>query len=728
MSRSALLSLLFVLTASSTKALSVAMGALPETCGNVNGAAWGIPSGGVPPYTYSWTGPAGFTSTADSIYALEAGTYTLVVTDNVGSQVSQSAGVQDLSALPPGPGGCASCAGPLLGYGPAPCEGMCNGAFAFNDSWLPPGTVNLTYSFPGNNPFLGLTSYGEQVFGNFCYGETVTYTFTDDMGCSGTTTFEVYGLGTPDQPVISQIQGACSGGNGGSFQISMPTQYQADLTLSLAGSEVATYTSFGSGTHLFSNLVAGTYNLLTHWNLSQCAHSDVIVIPDLGPNCNTLTGTSWYDADGDCVQDVNEVGIPGSVLQVEPGGLYTITHDDGSYSLNLPNGNYTLAQSDASLVPICPAALPVPFSMSTAAVNIDLANGSTVPLDLDMRFTTTPARPGFDFALVAKVRNLSPQQSGPVTVTCSFDPALIYTSAQPSPSTVSGNMITWELPAFDSFHISQLQAHFDVPVSTPLGSALSTTFVASNTLPEATLTNNPAQRTSIVTGSFDPNEKVVITSSGNIEGLYQIGVDEWLDYTIRFQNTGTDTAFTVVITDTLDATLDMASFEQGACSHPCTVDFRPGRVVQWTFTDILLPDSNVNEAASHGLTSFRMKLHEPVLPGTMVPNIANIYFDFNPPVITEPSMVVAEFSTGVEELPSTIMRAWPVPTTGLVKVTSPIPVQGLLLLAADGRSVAEYAVDAMSTTIDLQDLPSGVYLLMGSLSDRSVQRLHIIKQ
>lgn len=729
MLRSVLPSLLFLTAAPNTMALSVAMGALHETCGNVNGAAWGIPSGGVPPYTYAWTGPGGFTSTADSIYALEAGTYTLVVTDNVGAQVSQNAVVNDLSELPPGNGGCASCAGPLLGYWGGACEGLCNGAFAFNDSWLPPGTANLTYSFPNNNPFLGLTAYGEQVFGNFCYGETVTYTFTDDMGCSGTTTFVVYGLGTPDEPVISQIQGACSGGNGGSFQITMPTQYEADLTLSLAGVEVATYNSLWSGTHVFNNLAAGTYDLLTHWNLTQCGHSDVIVIPDLGPNCNTLTGTSWYDVDGDCVQDVNEVGIPGSVLQVEPGGHYSITQNDGSYSLNLANGNYTLAQTDPSLVPICPATQPVPFTMSTAPVNIDLANGSTAPLDLDVRLTSTAARPGFAYGLYARVRNLSPQQSGPVTVACTFDPTLLYTGALPTPTSVVGNVITWDLPAFDSFDIAHMQAQFTVPVSTPLGTTLTNLLSASNTLPEPTLSNNGTVRTSIVTGSYDPNVKEVVTSSGNGQGLYQIGTDQWLDYTIHFQNTGTDTAFTVVITDTLDAQLDMASFEQGACSHPCTVDFRAGRVVEWTFAGILLPDSNVNEAASHGLTSFRMKLHEPVLPGTTIPNVANIYFDFNEPVITDPCVVVAEFSTGVSQAGEDILRVFPNPADQVLNIALP-SVSGAIRIevrSLDGRLVAAERTEGGRFPLPIAHYALGPYSVRVTGTDGSDHRALFIK-
>ena len=55
-----------------------------------------------------------------------------------------------------------------------------------------------------------------------------------------------------------------------------------------------------------------------------------------------------------------------------------------------------------------------------------------------------------------------------------------------------------------------------------------------------------------------------------------------------------------------------------------------------------------NEAASHGFVSSGSSLCRSP-PGTVIENIANIYFDFNDPVITEPSVLVAEFSTGVEE-------------------------------------------------------------------------------
>ena len=50
--------------------------------GGTNGSINLNVSGGTSPYTYAWTGPNGFTATTQDISTLEAGSYTVVVTDN----------------------------------------------------------------------------------------------------------------------------------------------------------------------------------------------------------------------------------------------------------------------------------------------------------------------------------------------------------------------------------------------------------------------------------------------------------------------------------------------------------------------------------------------------------------------------------------------------------------------------------------------------------------------
>jgi hypothetical protein len=133
-------------------------------------------------------------------------------------------------------------------------------------------------------------------------------------------------------------------------------------------------------------------------------------------------------------------------------------------------------------------------------------------------------------------------------------------------------------------------------------------------------------------GSYDPNDKRAIPEGVGPQHLIE-DVDE-LDYHIRFQNTGSDTAFTVVIRDTLSNYLDITTVVPGASSHPYTYQLLNGRVLQFTFDNILLPDSAADQLGSNGFVKLHVEqiANNPV--GTVIENSAAIFFDFNAPVIT----------------------------------------------------------------------------------------------
>ncbi len=135
-----------------------------------------------------------------------------------------------------------------------------------------------------------------------------------------------------------------------------------------------------------------------------------------------------------------------------------------------------------------------------------------------------------------------------------------------------------------------------------------------------------------VTAPLDPNDKTGFPNG--FTGAHYIQQNQQLEYLIRFQNVGTDTAFNVVIRDTLPTDLNLFTVTPQVASHPN--DFRmygPG-ILEWTFSNIMLPDSNVNEPASHGFVKFTVD-QVPDLPyGTVIENSAAIYFDFELPVIT----------------------------------------------------------------------------------------------
>ena len=133
-------------------------------------------------------------------------------------------------------------------------------------------------------------------------------------------------------------------------------------------------------------------------------------------------------------------------------------------------------------------------------------------------------------------------------------------------------------------------------------------------------------------GSWDPNDKSAFPRGAFDEHCIRPNTE--LEYLIRFQNTGTDTAFRVVIRDTLSEFLDIENIQLGSSGHAFRFETLEENILQFTFDDIELPDSNVNEPASHGFVRFKIQQIPDNPFGTEIKNEAAIYFDFNEPVIT----------------------------------------------------------------------------------------------
>lgn len=291
-------------------------------------------------------------------------------------------------------------------------------------------------------------------------------------------------------------------------------------------------------------------------------------------------------------------------------------------------------------------------------------------LDLTAVLCSGGARPGFEMNYYGRIENPCGLTSGPVSVTMTYDPLLTYTSATPTPTSVSNATITWDLASIPGFYFNDSQAihaMFNVPVNAVDGYQLDATMTIVQDSAEIDLVNNIAHTSHFVSSSFDPNAKEVTPA-----GYYDLQHDSTLTYTIHFQNTGTDTAFTVVVRDTLPLDLDITTFRLGATSHPCTWSLTGNGILTFTFDGILLPDSTTNEAESHGLVNFTIKPIQPLTPGQEISNVADIYFDFNAPVRTEPASVVVTDGTGIRPLATVEkLSIFPVPTKNTITAALP---------------------------------------------------------
>jgi uncharacterized repeat protein (TIGR01451 family) len=216
-----------------------------------------------------------------------------------------------------------------------------------------------------------------------------------------------------------------------------------------------------------------------------------------------------------------------------------------------------------------------------------------------------------------------------------------------------------------------------------------------------------------VLGSYDPNDK-----QGFPEGfgeLNRIEKDQSINYRIRFQNTGSDTAFTVVILDTLSAFLDYTSVIPGASSHPYSF-YHEDNKLEFRFNNIDLVQKSLNEPASIGFVEFKVKQRPSNPISYTIENQAAIYFDFNDPIYTPVHVYsIYPLPLGLEGIKELEMNVSPNPSNGMISLNFTEKWQGLpkTIQVSDlsGRTIKTIETSESTPTFNWNELPQGTYII-----------------
>jgi hypothetical protein len=219
-------------------------------------------------------------------------------------------------------------------------------------------------------------------------------------------------------------------------------------------------------------------------------------------------------------------------------------------------------------------------------------------------------------------------------------------------------------------------------------------------------------------GSYDPNDKTA--QPVGYGGNHYIEQTTDLDYRIRFQNTGTDTAFNITILDTISPFLDLTTLQMGTSSHSYTWAIQDGNVLRVDFANIMLPDSNVNEPLSNGFFRYRIEQQASNPLGSVINNQAAIYFDYNAPIFTNTIFhtIGANFVTitllNTQVLEDQIdFKIYPNPFT----YSTTLAIEGasyetleVLLYDTAGRVMDRIVGQGNQLQITRNQLPAGIYL------------------
>ncbi|HNR18811.1 MAG TPA: T9SS type A sorting domain-containing protein [Bacteroidia bacterium] len=465
--------------------------------------------------------------------------------------------------------------------------------------------------------------------------------------------------------------------------------------------DIPSSTTYLGNYDLYVTATPSTYNLFNSFDVVMPSHY--------------ISGYVFYDLNQNGVKDVGESGVPNvivysSTLQTafytDNTGYYYIVSSAGNHTFNVNAGiNYTTSTPSSYTVNVTGAMTTGnDFGLVSSAPNYS----GSVQLD-GLSFP----RCFFQVPYQLKFKNTSPTAYNANAYVVLAD-SVGFVSSTPAPSSVNGDTVFYNIS-----NLQPYQPYSYVSLTLQMPQTIPQTIVNSAYLQALDGSGNVMNTISYsliqtVLCSFDPNDKAV-SPPGFYAQHYTLFTDT-LEYLIRFQNTGNDTAFKVVVRDQLDSDLNRSTFEVLGSSHNMSTMLAPTGLVSFTFDNILLVDSNTNEPASHGWIKYKIRPVSGLAPNTVVTNEALIYFDFNPPVVTNSvfNTLVAVIPVGVNDIEN---------KSDGVKVV-PSPAQNEAHLYFENKNQTLYFLNVYSTTgkrihrdvtqtghymIDTEQLTNGLY-------------------
>lgn len=612
---------------------------------------------------------------------------------------------------------------------PSDACNQCHGTISLTPfNGTPPFTYNWDAAVITHHPG---TNTSTAMVNNMCLGEVYSCYITDSSGCSFSTGYiQITGdsgstLAGVGIVIDSVINSSCcflndgsvithlTGGAGSTYNYSWAARNTGCGSI---GFPVFTdfYHTIASTDDIY-NTSNGEYKLFVSDSTGHCAVSNVINVNVVGSNCGTISGRVTFDSNSDCLSQASESGVIGKKITIGSGYPFTFTNNTGNYYFsNLGYGNTVINQvNNLTLISgSCNNNVNVTTSASSLTVNFQDSVPSTLANDISLSMCVANVVPGFDDEVLIWLRNNNPNAASDGTLYLVLPSDLSYVSSVPAISSQNSDTLFW---TYTNLSFNYLTSMFNVKFHTSASTVLGTveTFCAGavlNSVPDIDLSNNVRCINRVATGSFDPNEKLVDPRGEGASGNITVE-DSMLIYTIMFQNTGTGSAVNIVVTDTISDNVNLQTFEMIGSSNNYSFQIKPNNKAEWKFSNIMLPDSGSNEPSSHGWIQYSVKLKEGLLPGTKIENRANIYFDFNPPVITNTALNTLTSPAKVFAIDTFEVKFYPNPTNGNIQFRSDVLIDKVIVYNEMGQIVKTLQEKTSSGQVNLSALPDGIYNL-----------------
>jgi hypothetical protein len=441
-----------------------------------------------------------------------------------------------------------------------------------------------------------------------------------------------------------------------------------------------------------------------------------------GGNYNTIAGTLTFDGNNNGC-DASDVLLPYAAVEINDGATtgYSYTAD-GSYSFYTQEGTFTLTPHFENNW----------FTASPATVTFADNNNNTATQDFcvtpngvhnDVEAAIEPigiAQPGFDAAYRIIYKNKGNQTlNGAVSLTYNDD-VLDYVTSSVAPSSNSLGTLSWNYANLLPFESREITFALNVnsPMEVPavnIGYILPYSVSITPVTADETPADNTFAFNQIVAGSYDPNDITCLEGSS----VHPEKIGEYLHYNINFKNTGTAPATFVVVKDIIDlAKFDISTLQILNASHAMQARIT-GNKVEFIFDEI-----NLAANGGKGNVTFKIKTLNTLAVNSSVTQAADIFFDYNWPIVTNDAVTTFEVLNTFIPVKDTSVKVYPNPVMDVVKVSADSVITSLQLFDLQGRVLQSQQSDANATQLDLSGRAAGVYFIKVSTEKgASVQKV-----
>lgn len=433
-------------------------------------------------------------------------------------------------------------------------------------------------------------------------------------------------------------------------------------------------------------------------------------------NFARVSGIMFLDQNSNCAFDVNEMPVSSGLLSLTQGATAVTfsSNSQGRFSSLVLAGTYNFAlpinisRSYLRLNSSC----NLPSSISLSAnqnfqQDIALEHDGSVDALIDVESYTGQATYGFTENYKIAIQNPGIAVSGLITVELTLPGTLSFVSSTPQSTSVTGNKHTFTFNSLAMFEEKAIQLQLKTDTAgNSLGDTLCLYAQINGVTGDVNLINNYDTLCLEVRGAYDPNDKTA-SAEQVIPGTKKV------DYRIRFQNTGNSPAVKVTVVDTLDLTLPITAIIMNSASHPYSISVQ-NNILIWEFDNIMLPDSASDPLGSQGYISFSAGLNPALGLGDIIFNDADIYFDYQKPIITNKAktVIVQNISILENELEQ-LVEVFPNPAKEKLFIkwkgekTAPF-----WLIDAQGKQVKQFEIDnTQPFELNVQELPVGIYFI-----------------